>query len=276
MNKADFSEFVRTKRKELNMTQEELAEKLCVSRNVVAKWESGLRYPDLETSQRLVEVFLITPTELYEQSSINDRTPAGRFKTVGISVILILLLACGIIIPIMLHNQEKKPPAVIDETSETDDNDMSDDKIIRWFDYYDGDDINNVNDIEIEKLPGLQFLYDDNQILISGKYGNSSITPNLIPYYALNAYFADITGDKVPELCVTVSVGSGICDTRILVCDFEENDVYEMSDRTVYDYVLKASDGELRVEKRSYEDNTLVESGVLKYKDGGIYIESDR
>lgn len=42
MNKADFSEFVRTKRKELSMTQEELAEKLCVSRNVVAKWESGV------------------------------------------------------------------------------------------------------------------------------------------------------------------------------------------------------------------------------------------
>ena len=53
MNKTDFSEYIKTKRKELNMTQEELAEKLCVSRNVVAKWESGLRYPDLETSQRL-------------------------------------------------------------------------------------------------------------------------------------------------------------------------------------------------------------------------------
>lgn len=273
MNKADFSEFVRTKRKELSMTQEELAEKLCVSRNVVAKWESGLRYPDLETSQRLAEVLLVTPTELYAQSSVNDRAPVSRIKTVVFSALLVILLTCGIVIPIMIHNQGKNPPAVVDETSETDNNDADNDKIIRWFDYYDGDELNNVSDIEIEELSGLRFLYDGNHILIPGKYGNSSINPNLIPYYALNAYFADITGDNVPELCVTVSVGSGICDTRIMVCNFKENDIYEMSDRAVYDYALKVLDGELWVDKMPYEYNNVIESGALRYKDGGIYIE---
>ena len=123
---------------------------------------AGLRYPDLETSQRLAEVLLVTPTELYEQSSVNDRAPVSRIKTVVFSAILVILLTCGIVIPIMIHNQGKNPPAVIDETSETDNNDANNDKIIRWFDYYDGDELNNVSDIEIEELSGLRFLYDGN------------------------------------------------------------------------------------------------------------------
>ncbi len=44
----DFSEKLLTLRKANNMTQEQLAEKLDVSRQSISKWESGQATPELE------------------------------------------------------------------------------------------------------------------------------------------------------------------------------------------------------------------------------------
>lgn len=50
----DFSEKLLTLRKAKNLTQEELAEKLNVSRQSVSKWESGQAVPELIRSWRSV------------------------------------------------------------------------------------------------------------------------------------------------------------------------------------------------------------------------------
>lgn len=44
-------------RKLNHMTQEDIAEKLGVTRQAVAKWESGETIPDLEKSRQLAEIF---------------------------------------------------------------------------------------------------------------------------------------------------------------------------------------------------------------------------
>ena len=44
-------------RKEKNMTQDELAEKLNVTRQAVSNWENGKTQPDIETLTQLAEVF---------------------------------------------------------------------------------------------------------------------------------------------------------------------------------------------------------------------------
>ncbi len=44
----DFSERLLTLRKSLDLTQEQLAEKLNVSRQSVSKWESGQSVPELD------------------------------------------------------------------------------------------------------------------------------------------------------------------------------------------------------------------------------------
>lgn len=44
-------------RTDANMTQEELAERLFVSRELVSKWENDLRHPDYFTVQKLAELF---------------------------------------------------------------------------------------------------------------------------------------------------------------------------------------------------------------------------
>lgn len=48
-----FSKILREKRKELNLTQQEVAEQLNVTRQTVSNWEVGKSYPDVPT---LIEI----------------------------------------------------------------------------------------------------------------------------------------------------------------------------------------------------------------------------
>ena len=59
-----FSENLVQMRKLLFMTQEELAEKVGVTRQAVAKWESGDSLPDLEKSKLLAEALNVSLDEL--------------------------------------------------------------------------------------------------------------------------------------------------------------------------------------------------------------------
>ena len=54
-------------RKENNITQEGLADKLNVSRQAVSKWESGMAYPDTEKLIQISKIFNVSLDEL-----IND------------------------------------------------------------------------------------------------------------------------------------------------------------------------------------------------------------
>ena len=59
-----FNENLVQMRKLHNMTQEDLAEKVGVSRQAVAKWESGESLPDLEKAKMLSEVLDVSLDEL--------------------------------------------------------------------------------------------------------------------------------------------------------------------------------------------------------------------
>lgn len=63
-------------RKEHNLSQEQLADKLEVSRQAVSKWESGQSYPDMDKIIILCKLFNCSIDEL-----INDKEPVGSDKT---------------------------------------------------------------------------------------------------------------------------------------------------------------------------------------------------
>lgn len=68
----DFSEKLLTLRKAKNLTQEELAEKLNVSRQSVSKWESGQAVPELDKIVAISAVFDVTTDYLLKSSEIDD------------------------------------------------------------------------------------------------------------------------------------------------------------------------------------------------------------
>ena len=68
----DFSEKLSILRKARGLTQEQLAEKLDVSRQSVSNWESGQATPDLEKIVALSTVFNVTTDYLLKSSEIDD------------------------------------------------------------------------------------------------------------------------------------------------------------------------------------------------------------
>ena len=64
-------------RKEKNMTQDEVAEKLNVTRQTVSKWETNQSTPDFDKIVPLCELYGISPNELLtgekqEQEKVNN------------------------------------------------------------------------------------------------------------------------------------------------------------------------------------------------------------
>lgn len=68
----NFSEKLLTLRKANNLTQEQLAEKLDVSRQSVSKWESGQATPELEKIVTISAIFDVTTDYLLKSSEIDD------------------------------------------------------------------------------------------------------------------------------------------------------------------------------------------------------------
>ncbi|HCD46023.1 MAG TPA: XRE family transcriptional regulator [Lachnoclostridium sp.] len=60
----EFNEKLQQLRKQNNLTQEQLAEQLYVSRTAVSKWESGKGYPNIESLKCLSKVFSVSIDEL--------------------------------------------------------------------------------------------------------------------------------------------------------------------------------------------------------------------
>lgn len=57
---SDFGKAIQTLRKRKNLTQAELAASLNVSGQAVSKWENNLSQPDLDTVQRIMEIFEVS------------------------------------------------------------------------------------------------------------------------------------------------------------------------------------------------------------------------
>ena len=66
----EFNEKIQELRKQKGLTQEELAEKLYVSRTAISKWESGRGYPNLESLKAISKFFSVTVDELLSTDEV--------------------------------------------------------------------------------------------------------------------------------------------------------------------------------------------------------------
>ena len=84
-------------RKESGMTQEELAEKLNVTRQAVSSWERERTEPDLATVQKAAEVFDIPAEELIygvkEKSSVKKTTISVGKSTIGFGTVFAVVIS---------------------------------------------------------------------------------------------------------------------------------------------------------------------------------------
>ena len=95
-------------RKDNNMTQEDLAEKLNVSRQTISKWETNVVIPDADNIVSICKLFNITTDELldYKVESIQKK----KQFIIDMSVLLFGIIGFIIFAILLMTNQ-------IDETS---------------------------------------------------------------------------------------------------------------------------------------------------------------
>lgn len=72
MNQEHIGKFIAKCRKEQNLTQEQLAEKLNITYKAVSKWECGKSLPDVSIMQDLCKILNITLNELFIGEKILD------------------------------------------------------------------------------------------------------------------------------------------------------------------------------------------------------------
>ena len=99
----EFHEKLQTLRKDSGLTQEELAQKLYVSRTAVSKWESGRGYPNIDSLKAIAKCFSVTVDDLLSSDQVliiaeedhrekRERLQNRVFGLLNVSVILLLFL----------------------------------------------------------------------------------------------------------------------------------------------------------------------------------------
>ena len=147
--------------------------------------------------------------------------------------------------------------------------------VIEWFDYLETPDEMKWDgslEISLTEFPDVTFRWTSGEMLaVKGSKSTSLYTG--MPIW--NAYFCDLTGDGLPELCSTISWGSGMIDNRVIIYDYANGVSYELSDRGYFDFTLRQDhqDGRLYVDKTKYHTDELVETGRLVFKNHCIQIE---
>ena len=72
MDYKKIGQFIESERKNLNITQAKLAEKLFVSNKTISKWENGKGIPDTESLKKLSEVFGVSINDLLNGEKTNE------------------------------------------------------------------------------------------------------------------------------------------------------------------------------------------------------------
>ncbi len=80
MNQEKIGKFILKLRKEKNMTQQELADKLLVSDKTISKWENGRGMPDLSLMKPLCEVLDISINELLSGERLEKDNYQEKFE----------------------------------------------------------------------------------------------------------------------------------------------------------------------------------------------------
>ena len=159
--------------------------------------------------------------------------------------------------------------SVIADTENT----ASSEVVEKWLDFYTdyenmpwGD---NTLELELPEFPNVTFTWNWERVTATDHNGEIVLFGGW-PIWSV--YLTDITGDGLPDFVATVSFGSGIVDTRVLVYDYANNELYDLSDRAVYDYALLMENGNLFVQRTPYLTGTAGDSqkGVLRIIDGKL------
>ena len=96
MKKTEFNEKLQELRKNRGLTQEELAEKLYVSRTAISKWESGRGYPNIDSLKAISKYFSLSLDDLLSgEEMLTVAEESEKQKETRMCSLVFGLLDCG-------------------------------------------------------------------------------------------------------------------------------------------------------------------------------------
>ena len=131
-----FNENLKTIRQSKGFTQAELAIKINVVRQTISKWEKGLSVPDADTLQKIAEVLEVDVSQLLgaevpkedninevaeqlarinEQMAIKNRRSGRIWKTIGITLLVLIILYVVVVISAFVSFNGEKSSSVQEE-----------------------------------------------------------------------------------------------------------------------------------------------------------------
>ena len=85
-DKKNFGKYIAEKRKEKNLTQEELANKLYVITTTISKWERGVSYPDITVITNLCKELNISEHEFFtacdDEAMTKEKREIQKYRTI--------------------------------------------------------------------------------------------------------------------------------------------------------------------------------------------------
>lgn len=92
-----FGEAIKNRREELGLTQQDLAEKLFVSRQTVCRWENGTRCPDLIMAKKISLLLGISMDDLIPADAVQNYVPPKE-PIIDLSCIKVMLTGMFLLI----------------------------------------------------------------------------------------------------------------------------------------------------------------------------------
>lgn len=195
-----------------------------------------------------------------------------NYKKPAFWIVLASVVVCAVAAVCFLTDPktERSSPSVGDNVSG-----LGPAQTEKWFDYLENPEEMNWDgrlEIALPEYPGVTFRwYPEKMEAVT----ENEITPLYTGMPIWNTYFCDLTGDGLPDLCSTVTFGSGIIDSRVIVYDYANGASYTLEDRGKYDYSLRldGSDGSLCVVQRAHDSGDIAAVGELFFSDSGLHLQ---
>lgn len=112
----EFNQKLQELRKQKNLTQEQLAEQLYVSRTAISKWESGRGYPSIDSLKEISKYFSVSLDELLSSEEIlNAAQEDNKQKISHFRDMVFGLLDCSLAMFLFLPFFGQKAGNVIEE-----------------------------------------------------------------------------------------------------------------------------------------------------------------
>lgn len=142
----------------------------------------------------------------------------------------------------------------------------------KWVDFFRDGELpwTSTYDLTLDEFPGVMFNWTSGKVTATEHNGIKDLFTGM-PVW--NVYLADLSSDGLPELCATVSFGSGIVDTRVIIYDYANDRLYDLSDRGYYDCFLSIKDSQLVVTQAGFSnnsDNDIQAIGSMAIIDGEL------